>query len=103
MQLLSRFLTKMLAYAIIRAKREERAVHNISVRRLQDGVYQRLRQQAKRHGVSMEEEARQILTNALAAPENLSDLFRDHFGEDNGVDLHLIGRDEAHQPIDFGL
>lgn len=49
----------------------------------------------------MEEEARQILKRALAAPERLGDLFVKHFGMDRGVDLELPGR-EPHEPMDWG-
>jgi plasmid stability protein len=38
------------------------------VRRLDDDVKQRLRERAKRHGVSMEEEARAILRAELLRP-----------------------------------
>ncbi|HUD13067.1 MAG TPA: hypothetical protein VMQ56_05365 [Terracidiphilus sp.] len=41
----------------------------ILVRNLEDQVKGRLQRRAKRHGRSMEEEAREILRNALKAPE----------------------------------
>jgi plasmid stability protein len=41
----------------------------ILVRNLEDQVKSRLQHRAKRHGRSMEEEAREILRNALKNPE----------------------------------
>ena len=48
---------------------------SLSIRKLDDEVHARLRDRAARHGVSMEEEARQILTRAVTPPERLGDLF----------------------------
>ena len=42
------------------------------VRNLEDGVKARLRRQASRHGLSMEEEVRDILRNAAHEPEKPS-------------------------------
>lgn len=39
------------------------------VRNLEDNLKQQLKQRASRHGVSMEEEVRQILRNVIAANE----------------------------------
>jgi plasmid stability protein len=39
------------------------------VRNLEENLKQQLKQRASRHGVSMEEEIRQILRNAIAANE----------------------------------
>ena len=44
----------------------------ITIRRLDDEVVARLKLRAKAAGRSMEEEARQILTNAAGAPHRLS-------------------------------
>jgi len=46
----------------------------MSVRKLDEETLNRLRDRAARHGVSMEEEVRQILKRAVAAPERLGDL-----------------------------
>ncbi len=61
-----------------------------SIRKLNDNVYERLRVRAANHGVSMEEEARRIISQAVAVPERISDIFRKHFGQKNGVDLDAI-------------
>lgn len=74
---------------------------NLSIRKLDDEIYDRLRGRAARHGVSMEEEARQILTRAVSPPERLGDLFLKIFGPANGVDLDLPPR-EPHEPVDLG-
>ena len=73
---------------------------NLSIRKLDDETYDRLRLRAGRHGVSMEEEARQILKRAVAPPERLGDLFLKVFGSAGGVDLNLPAR-EPHEPPDL--
>jgi len=62
---------------------------SLSVRQLDEEVYDRLRDRAAQHGVSMEEEVRQILKRAVAAPERVGAAFRRLFGPENGVDLEL--------------
>jgi len=73
---------------------------SLSVRRLDDAVYERLKLRAAEHGVSMEEEVRRILERALAAPERLSELARECFGPDHGVELELPPR-TPHEPLDL--
>jgi len=73
---------------------------NLSVRKLDDNTYERLRIRASQHGVSMEEEARRILKRAMAAPERIGDLFLKYFGPTNGVELELPPH-EPHEPIDL--
>jgi antitoxin FitA len=76
---------------------QEGIVASLSIRKLDDEVYERLRERAVRHGVSMEEETRQILTRAVSPPKRLGDLFLKVFGPDRGVDLELPRR-EVHNP-----
>lgn len=71
---------------------------SLSIRKLDEETYERLRDRAARHGVSMEEETRQILKHAVATPERLGDLFLKAFGPGRGVDLELSPR-EAHDPL----
>jgi antitoxin FitA len=73
---------------------------SLSIRKLDEKTYARLRDRAARHGVSMEEEARQILKRATAPPERLGDLFLKVFGSSRGVDLDLTPR-EPHKPVDL--
>jgi antitoxin FitA len=73
---------------------------SLSIRKLDDETYGRLRHRAVRHGVSMEEEARQILRRAVSPPERLGDLFVKVFGSERGADLELPPR-EPHGPVDF--
>lgn len=73
---------------------------SLSIRKLDEEIYERLRDRAVRHGVSMEEEARQILRRAVSPPERLGDLFVKVFGPERGADLELPPR-EPHKPIDF--
>jgi len=74
---------------------------SLSIRKLDDETYERLRVRATRRGVSMEEEVRQILKRAVSPPERLGDLFLKVFGPSKGVDLELPPR-EPHDPMDLG-
>ena len=74
---------------------------SLSVRKVDDETVANLRVRAARHGVSMEEEVRRILKQAVATPERLGDLavrlFSPAYG---GAELKLPER-EAHQPMKF--
>lgn len=72
----------------------------LSVRKLDDETLSRLRIRAAKHGVSMEEEARRILKDAVSAPERLGDLALGIFGAAHGVDLNLSER-TPHEPLDL--
>lgn len=75
---------------------------SISVRKLDDQVYNQLRIRAAEHGVSMEEEARQIISKTVSVPERISDVFRQHFGRAHGIDLDISSeRGTPHNPMDF--
>ncbi len=71
---------------------------SLSVRKIEDDIYERLRARAQEHGVSMEEEARRIIHHAVAAPERLGELARQCFGHTHGVELELPAR-EPHEPL----
>ncbi len=73
---------------------------NISVRKLDEETLNRLRDRAAHHGVSMEEEVRQILKRAVAAPDQLGDMAIQIFGPKYGVDLKLQ-KQKSHNPIEF--
>ena len=73
---------------------------SLSVRQLDEETVARLRARAASHGVSMEEEARRILREAVSAPERLGDLTLQFFGPRHGVDLELPEH-APHRPIDL--
>ena len=73
---------------------------SLSIRKIDDALYERLRQRAARRGVSMEEEVRAILRSTVGEPERLTDLARECFGPEHGIELELPRR-EAHEPTDF--
>lgn len=73
---------------------------SLSIRKLDDETYIRLRDRAARHGVSMEEEVRQVLKEAVSSPERLGDFFLNVFGAARGADLDLPQR-EIHEPLDL--
>jgi antitoxin FitA len=78
----------------------EVTVANLSVRKLDEETLFRLRIRAATHGVSMEEEARRILKDAVSAPERLGDLAVRIFGPKHGVDLQLPTR-IPHEAVDL--
>ncbi len=74
---------------------------SFSIRKLDDQIYQKLRIRAARHGISMEEEVRQILTEVVSVPEQITAVFQTHFGSKNGVDLDIQNQRGPHEPLDF--
>jgi plasmid stability protein len=75
---------------------------NLSIRKLDENVYSRLRFLATTHGVSMEEEVRQILKQAVTHQVKLGDMALQLFGEAQGVELKLTEY-TAHEPMDLEL
>ena len=73
---------------------------SLSVRRIDDGTYERLRERAAAHGVSLEEEVRRILHRAVEAPDRSGQLAVQCFGKAHGVELALPPR-ENHPPLAF--
>lgn len=73
---------------------------SLSVRKIDEDLYEKLRIRAAEHGNSMEEEVRQILRKAVAAPPRLGAFALECFGEKHGVKLQIPSRD-PHDPIDF--
>ena len=74
---------------------------NLSIRQLDSRAYNLLRIRAAKHGVSMEEEIRQIIYQAVSVPEKMSGVFQQYFGRKNGVDLNLSNQRKPHEPMDF--
>jgi len=74
---------------------------SLSIRRVDDEVYEKLRARAAEHGVSMEEEIRRILERTVAAPANLGQLALRYFGPDHGADLEIPPR-QHHEPVNLG-
>lgn len=77
----------------------------ITVRNLDDDLKARLRVEAARHGHSMEEEVRVILSRALKAPSSgggLGSRLRERFGGAGGVELELPDRSDRPRAADLG-
>ena len=72
---------------------------NLSVRKLDEETFARLRVRAAQHGVSMEEEVRRILNETVSAPVKLGDLTLKIFGPNRGIDLELPER-TPHEPVE---
>lgn len=74
---------------------------SLSVRKLDDDTLRRLLVRATKHGVSKEEEAREIIKQAVSTPERLGDLavrlFAPAYG---GQELELPER-EITDPMEF--
>jgi plasmid stability protein len=71
------------------------AVSAVSIRKLDDRVKERLRLRAARHGRSMEDEMRAILTEAVSErgeEKGLVPMLMERFGELGGVELDIPAR-----------
>ena len=73
---------------------------NLSVRKLDDELVSKLRLRAAHHGISMEEEVRRIIMQAVASPVRLGDMAVDIFGADFGVELRLE-KQPPHEPMNL--
>ena len=76
----------------------------ITIRNLDDTLKARLRLQAARHGRSMEEEARQLLSQGLSAaaaaqPVALTSLAKTLFGPAHGVEELALPTRSAPRPL----
>lgn len=95
-------LKALLACAIINLDNERVMIMaSLSVRKLDTKVYNQLRVRALKHGLSMEEEARQIISQAVSAPERISDVFLKYFGTKKGIDLDTSAHRKPHNPMEF--
>lgn len=74
---------------------------SLSVRKLDDEIIALLRVRAARHGVSMEEEARQILKRAVVAPEQLGDLAVRLFSPAYGEEELTLPKRETTDAMEF--
>ncbi|MHB1537898.1 MAG: FitA-like ribbon-helix-helix domain-containing protein [Solirubrobacteraceae bacterium] len=77
---------------------------SISIRNLDDGVRDRLRVRAARHGRSMEAEIRRILSRAADEPQPAEGLFAtliERFAEVGGVELELPERSTSTRAAAF--
>lgn len=78
---------------------------SITIRRLDDAVKARLRVRAARHGRSMEEEARQVLSAVLSEepnrPLNLVEAIRSRIAPLGGVELEIPPREPVRPPPGF--
>lgn len=79
---------------------------SVTIRKLPDGVKEKLRVDAARRGISLEAYAREILGEASGSggrrSGNLVELARECFGEGNGVELELPQRASRRELVDFG-
>jgi len=71
---------------------------DLSIRNLDDKVVEKLHKRASRHGVSMEEEVRGIIEQAVSNPARLGDMALQYFGKEQGEDLQIPAH-KPHQPV----
>lgn len=71
---------------------------SLSIRRIDDETYRLLQEKAAANGVSMEEQVRRILRQAVSPPERLGSLAIELFGAEAGVELELPAREVAEPP-----
>ena len=77
---------------------------SITIRNLDDGIKRRLKLRAADHGRSMEEEARDILRQAVgraSTSDNLGETIHRRFAALGGVDLNLPPREAMPEPPRF--
>ena len=77
---------------------------SITIRNLDDALKRRLRIRAAEHGRSMEEEAREIIRQAVGkaeAPKNLGRTIHERFAVLGGVDLEIPRRTPMRPAPDF--
>ncbi|MCG5517391.1 MULTISPECIES: plasmid stabilization protein [unclassified Ectothiorhodospira] len=77
---------------------------SITIRNLDEGLKHRLRIRAAEHDRSMEEEAREILRQAIGKPvasKNLGETIHHRFAALGGVDLDLPQREPMPEPPRF--
>jgi plasmid stability protein len=76
---------------------------SLTIRKLDPAIKESLRLRAARHGHSMEEEVRRILSNVCGPgrPTNAFDSLREHFLDTGGVELELPPRRPGREPPDF--
>lgn len=73
---------------------------SLSVRKIDDDIYRMLKRRAAEHGLSIEEEVRQIIRRAVEAPTDLGQFALECFGSAHGAKLEPLPR-EPHEPLDL--
>jgi plasmid stability protein len=89
----------------LKPRARESPVGNITIRNLDDRVKTKIRMRAARHGRSMEEEARRLLTLALQIPSaeetGLGTAIRRRFAPLGSLKLEPLPREAVREPPKF--
>jgi len=91
----------MLSFAQVVTICGEIVLASLSVRNIDNDTVAHLRVRAARHGVSMEEEVRQILKSAVATPEQLGNLAVRLFSPAYGGEELTLPKRETSAPMEF--
>ena len=73
---------------------------NLSIKNLDDKIVEKLPIRAIQHGVSMEEEARRIIEQAVSNPTCLGDMATQYFGTADGMNFEVPEKN-PHEPLDL--
>ena len=73
---------------------------NLSIKKLDDKIVEKLRIRAIQHGISMEEEARRIIEQAVSNPTRLGDMATQYFGTAHGINFETP-ENNPHEPLDL--
>ena len=74
---------------------------SLIIRELEDNTLRRLRMRATNHGISVEEEARRIIKQAVSTPERLGDLAVRLFAPAYGSQELELPEREITDPMEF--
>jgi len=74
---------------------------SLSVRKIEMETLNLLRSQAAKHGISMEEEVRQIIKQSVSTPECLGDMAVRLFSPAYDMDALDIAPRDVHEPLSF--
>lgn len=75
---------------------------SLNIRKIDKNAYEQLRIRAEKRGVSIEEEARQIICLSIFAPDSITNVFQKFFGKKNGVDLDSkLNPSKPNEPTNF--
>ena len=98
-------MTALTSIDIIRgvtASMKTESMPSLSARKFDEQSLSQLRIEAAKHGLSLDEEVRQIIKSAVSTPENSGDLAVRSFCPANQGEELTLGERKVHEPLGFG-